>query len=275
YDRDEAASNIAYVTMAMVVAPMVAPTIGGYLDVWTGWQGGFYFSAAVGAIVWIAAVFRLYETRPASNESGQLDPFDFFRKSAQLLKEPAFIGYAFNVAFGSGIFFSFLAGAPFIVISIFGGTAGDYGNYFIFIAFSYMCGNFFAGRFARRLGANFMIMMGSAITMFGLAIMLTGAITGGFNLYWLFGAMSVIAVSNGLTIPSGTAAAISVRPDILGTGAGLSGFFQIGVGALATYLVGVFHDGTYWPMILVMVGTGTVSFLFMLMALKTARDQAA
>lgn len=275
YDRDEAASNIAYVTMAMVVAPMVAPTIGGYLDDWTGWRGGFYFTAAAAGIVLIAAIFRLYETNPYAGTQTDADPFTFFRKSAQLMKEPAFIGYAFNLAFGSGCFFAFLAGAPYIVISIFGGTAGDYGNYFILTAFSYMFGNFISGRFSRRVGANRMIMMGSALSLLGLGVMLTGALSGGFNIVWLFGAMSIIAVSNGLTIPNATAAAISVRPDIPGTGAGLSGFYQIGLGALATYLVGVLHDGTYWPMIYVMVGAGSLSFLFMLMALKTSKKQAA
>ena len=38
YDRERAASMIGWVTMAMVVAPMIAPLIGGMLDTAFGWR---------------------------------------------------------------------------------------------------------------------------------------------------------------------------------------------------------------------------------------------
>jgi DHA1 family bicyclomycin/chloramphenicol resistance-like MFS transporter len=43
YDRDRAASMIGWVTMAMVVAPMIAPLIGGALDTALGWRAIFAF----------------------------------------------------------------------------------------------------------------------------------------------------------------------------------------------------------------------------------------
>ena len=47
YDRDRAASMIGWVTMAMVIAPMIAPLIGGALDTAFGWQAIFAFIGAV------------------------------------------------------------------------------------------------------------------------------------------------------------------------------------------------------------------------------------
>jgi DHA1 family bicyclomycin/chloramphenicol resistance-like MFS transporter len=52
-------------------------------------------------------------------------------------------------------------------------------------------------------------------------------------------------VGNGLTIPGGTAAALSVRADLAGTAAGLIGAAQLGVGAAASVVVG--HFVTLWP----------------------------
>ena len=75
--------------------------------------------------------------------------------------------------------------------------------------------------------------------------------------------MCVVAVSNGLTIPSATSGAISVRPDITGSASGLSGFFQIGVGALASLTVGLLHDGTRLPMVKMMVLSGLIAILFL------------
>src|SRR6185436_6510660 len=45
YERDRAASMIGWVTMAMVVVPMIAPLIGGMLDTAFGLQAIFVFMA--------------------------------------------------------------------------------------------------------------------------------------------------------------------------------------------------------------------------------------
>ena len=55
HGRDKAASMIGYVTMAMAVVPMVAPAVGGYLDVWFGWRATFVAMLAF----WILTAFAL------------------------------------------------------------------------------------------------------------------------------------------------------------------------------------------------------------------------
>src|SRR5690606_20851902 len=48
HSREASASMIGYITMVMVVAPMLAPLIGGYLDSWFGWRATFITVLAVG-----------------------------------------------------------------------------------------------------------------------------------------------------------------------------------------------------------------------------------
>lgn len=270
YDRDESASLLGYMTMAMIVAPMIAPAIGGMLDGWAGWQAGFYLVAALGAALLATSYYKLHETN--LNPSAPAGWFDFFRKSGQLIKEPAFLGYALNSAFGSGVFFAFIAGAPFVVTELMGGTPRDYGLYFIIVSIGYMFGNFLSGRFARRAGVNRMITIGSIFAMAGLALLLVVTLWGPLTPLAIFGPMSIVAISNGLTIPSATAGAISVRPEIPGTGAGLSGFLQVGVGAISTYVVGLLHNGTQWPMVAVMVCSGLIALCFVILALSASRS---
>ena len=57
--------------------------------------------------------------------------------------------------------------------------------------------------------------------------------------------MSLAAFGNGLTIPNGTAGAISVDPRMTGAAAGWSGFTQMAFGAAASQLVGSLQ--TDWP----------------------------
>ncbi len=273
YERDKAASLIGYVTMAMVVAPMIAPAIGGVLDAWGGWQSGFYLVTVLGAIVLVMALSRLHETN--HNRTVSAGFARLARNCGALLREPVFLGYALNSAFGSGIFFSFLAGAPYIVTAIMGRTPAEYGVYFIIVSLGYMFGNFLSGRFAERAGIVRMIVSGSIISISGLALLIVFTMLGINEPYAIFAPMCVVAVSNGLTIPSATSGAISVRPDITGSAAGLSGFFQIGIGALASLTVGLLHDGTRLPMVKMMVLSGLIAILFLGLTLWANRRSTA
>src|SRR4029077_3685987 len=63
YDRDRAASMIAIVVGAMMVAPMIGPFLGGILETAYGWRAVFLFLGAIslGVLVW--AWVALPETR--------------------------------------------------------------------------------------------------------------------------------------------------------------------------------------------------------------------
>ena len=52
YERDRAAAMIGLVTTAMVIAPMIAPLIGGILDTAFGWEAIFVFIAVFSAWCW-------------------------------------------------------------------------------------------------------------------------------------------------------------------------------------------------------------------------------
>ena len=151
YERDRAASLIGYVTMAMVVAPMLAPAIGGVLDAWGGWRSGFYLVTVLGALLlcWPGTSSMKPITR------GRIRRFmRLARNCGALLRAPAFMGYALNSAFGSCIFFAFLAAAPFLMTDVMGRTPAEYGVYFIIVSIGYMFGNFLSGRFAQRAGVD-------------------------------------------------------------------------------------------------------------------------
>ena len=70
YARERAAAMIGLVTTAMVIAPMVAPLIGGVLDTVFGWQAIFLFLALFSGAVLVWAVAVLPETRPAAVRAG-------------------------------------------------------------------------------------------------------------------------------------------------------------------------------------------------------------
>ena len=136
------------------------------------------------------------------------------------------------------MFFAFLGGAPHIMIDVLKRTPVEYGLWFVTISVGYMIGNFLSGRYTQTVGIDRMILAGNLVTLCGGLLCLAAAITGFLSPATLFLPMSLAAFGNGLTIPNGTAGAISVDPRMTGAAAGWSGFTQMACGAAASQLVG-------------------------------------
>jgi DHA1 family bicyclomycin/chloramphenicol resistance-like MFS transporter len=243
FDRETSASVISYITMAFVVAPMVAPAIGGYIDVHGGWRMGFWLLSVLGAAVLAAAWFHLPETHV--NRSGAASGMSLLSGALRLFALPRFRGYTLVLAFTSAVFFAFLGGAPHIMMDVLGRTPMEYGLWFASVSAGYMAGNFISGRYTMAVGLDRMILFGCAITLAGGAMCFAAAVTGLLSPATLFLPMCLAALGNGLTIPNGTAGAISVDPRLTGAAAGWSGFAQMACGAAASQLVGSLQDG--WP----------------------------
>lgn len=269
--KDESASLIGYITMAMVVSPMIAPLFGGFLDARYGWRAIFVATAILAAGVTVAAVLLLRETAPrraASSVLGTIRGFPI------LLGDRLFVAYTAALSFTSAAFFGFIAGAPFVVVETMERSADVYGAYFILSAGGYMLGNFLTGRFGRRVGTERLILVGTGASVLSTAIAAGFALVGPWVPATLFLPLMLNAVANGLTIPGATAAALSVRPDLAGTAAGLVGSAQLGTGALAAFVVGdLVVRWAPWLVVVMLVVT-TIGFLACLAARRVERARA-
>lgn len=240
YDRDRAAGAIALITMAMAVAPAMAPAIGGMMDAHFGWRAAFLVPTAMGLVVLIGTIARLNETN--LNPIPSIDLTAMLRNYGSLLRSRAFIGYAGNTAMSVGAFFSFIAGAPYVMIEIMDRGPEEYGFYFVLISVGYMTGNFLANRLSRKLGIDRMIPIGVGVSLcgagVGFALVIADVVTPGA----VFLPMCAIAIGNGLSQPNGIAGAVSVKPLIAGAASGLMGFGQMLIGAGFTVAVGYFQN---------------------------------
>ncbi len=270
YGRDKSASMIGYVTTAMMVMPLIVPSIGGLLDQYFGWRASFIFGFIFGAAVLVYACFAMHETKHDRTDS--LSLFGTFRGIGVVSGHAAFWGYAMFAALLSGMFFSFLAGAPYIIIELLGHTPVEYGLMIMVPATGYMAGNFISGRYSERVGSDRMMALGGMMTVLGSVAIVGFAAAGMFNAWGIFIPMIFISIANGLSLPNAIASAISVRPELAGAGSGLSGFLQMGIGAGVAQIVGYLQTDTQWPMVLVMAASGMLGVgCYMLGALSRRR----
>jgi len=240
FERNRAASVIALVTMAMAVAPAMAPALGGFLESAFGWHATFLVPMALGIVVLVASIYRLNETN--LEPIPRIDVPSMLRSYGELLRSRAFLGYAGNTAMSVGAFFAFLAGGPYVVVEILHQPSSQYGLYFVLISAGYMIGNFGASRVSQRLGIDRMIQIGVGVStvggIVGIGVVLSGTVTTAS----VFLPMMLVAVGNGLSQPNGIAGAVSVNRRIAGAASGLMGFAQMAVGALFTVVVGLLQN---------------------------------
>jgi MFS transporter, DHA1 family, multidrug resistance protein len=266
YDRDRSASVLGYITMAFVVAPMLAPTVGGLLDQVAGWRSIFVLLALLGAVALAATWHKLPETNrnlaPSIRLAGLASGY------MSLLRMPSFLAYGFTLGFSSAVFFAFVAGAPYVMVVVLGFQPLDYGLWFMIVSLGYMFGNFLSGRYSQRLGTDRMVTIGNLFTLAAGLAGLAAALAGAISPLTLFLPMLFAALGNGLTIPNATAGAISVNASMVGTAAGLAGFLQMGIGAGSAQLVGVLQDGAPLAVFWVMAAAAGLAALTHRLALR-------
>lgn len=256
YSRDRAASMIGWVTMVMVVAPMIAPSLGGVMDTMLGWRVIFIFIALVAFVVLIGAAWALPETRPVLRADVAHSLFGSWR---DLIREVDFAAYGLCAALSAAMFFAFLGGAPHVVVTIMHRTSAEYGLWFALASIGYMLGNYVSARWSPRHGIDAMILSGIVLGLCGaMAALVLVWLWAGAGPASIFLPQTLISFGSGLLLPCAMAGAISVRPQVAGAASGIVGFLQMGIGALAAQYVGYLLDDakSAQPMLLVILALG-------------------
>ena len=270
YPPERAAAMIAYVTMAMVLAPTLAPTVGGFLVDAFEWHVVFWLSAAIGAAVLVAALLALRETAhvAAHRAAGPLAMLNDFKT---IVRSKRFLGYALVVACSFSTYFAFLSSAPYVVIKLMGQETSTYGVLFIAVSGGYVLGNFASTRITAKVGLDRVIKLGVIGVLLGCLVLLADTLLLGATLAGIFVPMGFSAFCQGLVMPNAQARLVGCFPNMAGSASGLGMCLQMGMASLAVQVIGSIQIGSALPMALGMTLFALGSFV----ALRLTRGGAA
>ena len=145
FQADERARVIAYVSVILALAPMLAPVLGGWILAFAAWPYIFVAQALVGAVA-LAAVWFMPEPLKEFSQEG---PLRSLRAYPRLLSNPRFTGLNLANAILSLPFFAFIAGSADIYITRFGLSETTFSYFFAFNALSLMSGSYLFTRLSR------------------------------------------------------------------------------------------------------------------------------
>lgn len=266
----EAASLIGYVSMAWAVAPLVGPSVGGLLDEAFGWRASFWTFAALGLGVLVLCWLDLGETNrnPAATVTDQL------RTYPELVRSRHFWGYSVCMSLSIGAFYAFLGGAPLAADVAYGLSPAVIGVAMGSTTLGFVLGSFLAGRHGARHPLATTLIAGRIVACAALVVALLLYATGVEHALALFLPCMVMGMGNGLTLPSASAGAMSVRPHLAGSASGLSGALTVAGGAVVSALTGAVLTPTgAVPILLTVMLTSSVgALLAALYVVRVDRD---
>ena len=259
YPPGKGTSVLGYIAMAMAVAPMIGPMLGGVMEETLGWRSVFWLFALLGvgcvATIW----FDLGETASGAvkTKAEQIQGYK------EVTRASAFWANTLVLGFSVSAFFVFLAGAPLVAGEVYGLSPSFIGFVMGGTALGYFIGSFITGRIAEKVPLGAMMIWGRWVGMIGPVSALFLVLIGWDTAYWVFGLMITLGAANGISLAAANTGTMSVRPDLAGSAAGLSGAIATAMGAAFSALTGVLltaQNGDWlFCLLLVLVCSGALA----------------
>jgi DHA1 family bicyclomycin/chloramphenicol resistance-like MFS transporter len=240
FDNRRGAAVLSQITQVMIIAPLVAPTIGGYLLVYFGWPAIFVTLASAGALLCLLCWRCLPETLPAGETPpGQLAYL--IHGFRMVLSHRASFRHTLTTCFSHAGMFAYISGSPFVLIEVFQVPKQSFGLYFAMTAACLMAGATMNRVLLSRRSTDSLLRLGMSIVFTG-AMLLVALAWSGAGLAGVIGPMMVYLFGLGLVQPNATAAAMAPHGRLAGVSSSLIGGLQTIGGAIGGYCVGAFYD---------------------------------
>lgn len=247
FPPEENAKIFSFLILVLSASPMLAPSIGSYFITTFGWPSIFIVLTILIIIIFIGVLFFLPESKKADKHYS-LKIASIVQNYRTVLAESYFLTYAVLGGIGFAGLFAHIASSPGVFIEHFGLTQKQYGLLFAFLASGLIATSQVNTLLLKKYKSE-EIITGSLILqiLFAGILLLVSALS--LDNLWLTIAFLFLYLSAiGLVMPN--ASALSMKPfeRNAGSASALLGFIQMGLGSLATIVVGVLNIKTVLPL---------------------------
>jgi DHA1 family bicyclomycin/chloramphenicol resistance-like MFS transporter len=249
YDHRDSARIFSLLVLVLAIAPMVAPTLGGWIaQVWS-WHAVFLVLAAFGTLVGLSVFFRLEESRSAETAAKAAHE-SVIHAYISLLRHRRLLGYILVAACNGAVLFSYIASSPDLLIEVWGFGQTEFGLIFALLA-SGVIGSSQVNRALLRRHSPDQILAVACLIAVAFGVVLVGLALADVSKWWIIAGFFAVLASNGFIAANALAGALSVDPLRAGTTSGLFGAANFALGGIASAIVAAFHNSTAVPVAVV------------------------
>lgn len=250
FERNRFAQMMSIIMIVSMIAPLLAPIVGGYLAKWFHWHSIFYALMFMGILCALLIGVKIPETL-AQDKRQPLQFGKVLQNFGALITHKPTLGYVLVGGLSFAGMFCFLTSGSLVYIGIYGISGEHFGYFFIMNIAVMMLMTFINGKLVVKVGSEKMLRVGLLIQLTaGIWLALCATFQLGF---WAmaFGIPFFVGVLS--TIGSNATAAILDRyPQMAGTANALAGTARFGLGSVIGGLLSLVTLSSERPMLYAM-----------------------
>jgi DHA1 family bicyclomycin/chloramphenicol resistance-like MFS transporter len=267
----DSAKIFSLLMLVVGVSPMLAPTVGSYITVLFGWHAIFIALLGLGLLNLFSTIFLLPDKFiPDVNIS--LKPGPIIKGFLAVTFEPQFYTYAFAGAISFAGLFAYVAGSPVVFLEVFKVSTEVYGWIFAFLSIGLIGSSQVNSLLLKKYKSEQIIVWALIFQVVFTVIFYIGI---NLNLVGVFEAIAFLFLflsCIGFTNPNTVALSLAPFKRNAGTASALMGAIQMGMGALASSALSLFHSKSAEPMTLIMFTTSVIAMFVLLFGRKSIKN---
>lgn len=250
YDKQQQIHILAYLSAAMAICPLLAPIIGGSLQLYFGWHIAFYILTIFALVLLMVSEAQLMTDRSLIKKLSFAALINNYRL---LLRSRVFIGYSLAIGLAWCNYFAFTVESPFLLMKTLGLTTFSFGLIFSLVVLGYLFGTLLTKRYANSIGWDRLILIATWLCILGASVMTL--LVALLPLSWLSlsSPMFLIMMGVGIIIPCTQGAVMQPFPSMAGTASGLFFFIQMLFGGVCGLIIQNLPRNSAVPMAVVIM----------------------
>ncbi|WP_245942418.1 multidrug effflux MFS transporter [Candidatus Colwellia aromaticivorans] len=249
YYKKDTAKGLSYVSMIMMLAPMIAPSIGSILLIAHSWQMIFYVLSLYSVAILLLVVKYLPEV--ARNNTVPDKQISFLTRYKIVFSNNEARLDMISSMMASLAFFAYLTAVPFVYLTVFKVSEFNFSILFGINVLALITSQFINTRLVARKGSRKMLAYGlTCALIMGLTLLVVNYL----SLPLVYTVISILPLMGGISMVSVNLDALVITkfPEHSGTATAVLGTLRFGIGALAGPILAYFYDGSAFPFAVLM-----------------------
>ena len=247
YQGKQVARLITITAMIMMLVPLFAPVLGGFLINLQGWKLVFYFLFAMSVVLFIIFYLLIPESRDKASITNKITAKQLVAKYKILLSDKKAVIFLFALCFPVSGLYVFITSASFIYLEYFNVEVSVFPLIFATSIILNVLASFSNTYLLRVYEAKKLFQLGITIQLisgFSLFVITLLDLVTFWNVFIL---IALFIGSIGFIFGNGSAILLDIKPEVSGAANAAIGITRFVLGFLAGTLVAIFHTNDLVP----------------------------
>lgn len=270
FKKNEFARMMSMIMIVMMIAPLAAPIVGGYLAKWFHWHSIFYLLMCLGLLCASLVFIKIPETLSKENRS-KFNLKTILHNYVNLLKNRKVLGYILSNSFSYTGMFCFLTSGSLVYTGIYGVAKENFGYFFILNIGIMMLATALNGKYISKIGTEKALQIGLMIQFLaGIWLFICGFFQ--LGLWPMAIGIAVFVGMVSVVSSSANASVLELFPKTAGTANSITGMIRFGTGSIVGGILAFFPVTSEKPMLYAITLSIITALVFYLILVRKTGD---